>query len=790
MPDPLEHLPLPGPELLSFRYPGSPRDDRPLPSRDPVVHAARLRDSLQRVEADIAEVSIDRAGEASGHLVAAEIAPDSPANLDALSDRRRDNAFVGVSHEGVAVVHFRHDDFAPLRWKLAQYEDPEKVTKSGLPRNARLLSPIEDFRLADIRDLSDGWLTAESLDPAETYWVELWLRGGWLTPDELRSAATTELSWFLDVHGIARERVHAYRAMEHDIYLAPIRGDALVIMPVQVPDVYRVTPPEVADVPFMLEHQADLLAQGANAPPDNATVVALLDTGVAENHPLLQPGILAPGRSVVVGASSAADTHGHGTRMAGVAGYSDLGGQLGSGSSPAMRNRLQNVRVMEAGTAPASDLPLWPERMVDAIAEAEQDPAPRRIFNLSIGAVPANPGDRTAWGASVDALAYNAGAGRLICVAAGNVKPPAAIAPTYPHENLAAGITSPGEAINAVTVGAMTRLCDAGADAPSHSVVARTGELSPWSRCDVGGVRPIKPDVVLEGGNWITDGVGARPTPETSLLTTSREHAIGPPLTITCATSAACAGVSGLLAEIWRANPGRAPQTIRGLLVHSARWGDAMWAQMPNRQDRCRAFGYGEPNVDLASYSFRDHPTLILESTIYPERRIGDGREMHFVRLPLPDVALRQLGSTEVELSVTLSYFIEPNENRIRRYEGAGLRWGIQRPLESEGQFRQRINRLERTDGYGGAVDDLAWEIGPQARARGTIQSDRCRTTAQELLGSRAIGVWPVGGWWRGRNGFEDMPVRYALLVTIDAGDTNVDLYTEIENLIRIAVEV
>jgi hypothetical protein len=208
--------------------------------------------------------------------------------------------------------------------------------------------------------------------------------------------------------------------------------------------------------------------------------------------------------------------------------------------------------------------------------------------------------------------------------------------------------------------------------------------------------------------------------------------------------------------------------------------------QFADAQDLRRAFGYGTPRFDHASYSSSQRATLILESELHPERPLDNGRELHFVQLPLPDPALGALGNAMIEISVTLSFFAEPNENNLRRYQGAGLRWGLQRPMETQAHFRERINKLERSEDYPGAVEDLPWDVGYQARSRGTVQSDRAQVTAEELRGSRAVAVWPVGGWWRGRQDREDAAVAYSLIVTLDAGEADVDVYTSILNELRI----
>ncbi len=783
MPEHLPHLPLPGPQRIPYRYPGTPRDERPLPERNPGVHSARLLADVASITRAIEELrAVERPREAEGHLVKARIVPDTPANVGGLGAARSEAVVVARTDDG-AIIHIRKDDLGPLARKIRDYGDPNKQTKTGAQKNTPLVAPLEELRLATLHDLSSGWLSEDSLEEGTTYWVELWVAGGRLASDERRRQTRQEIEWLLETYeSQARVRLSAFLAAEHDIYLLPLHAAALRQLPNIVPEIYRVVPPQRVQVPWLVQNQQDLQLPNCAAPLDRETVVVLLDTGIAERHPLLAPAVHAAGRSVVVGNPSAEDTHGHGTRMAGLIAHRDLAAAIAAGGPITARSRIQGIRVMEGGITHA-DLEFWPDRTREAIEVAEQVRASRRIFNVPLGAVPDVPGDHTTWGMAVDTLAHNDGEGRLICVPSGNLLPSQGQPAAYPAENLAAGMTSPGEAINAVTVGAMTDLV---VTSPERVPVAAEGQLSPYSRCNVGGSRPLKPDIVMEGGNWATDGLGAYHETSLGVLTTDKGHAVGPPLTVTNATSAACSQASGVLSEIWQANPRRRPETVRGLLVHAARWTDAMRMQFADAQDLRRAFGYGMPRFDHASYSSSQRATLILESELHPERPLDNGRELHFVELPLPDPALGALGNAMIEISVTLSFFAEPNENNLRRYQGAGLRWGLQRPMETQAQFRERINKLERSEDYAGAVEDLPWDVGYQARSRGTVQSDRAQVTAEELRGGRAVAVWPVGGWWRGRQDREDAAVAYSLIVTLDAGEADVDVYTSILNELRI----
>jgi hypothetical protein len=677
-----------------------------------------------------------------------------------------------------ALVHYTKGDLAPLRSKITAYADPAKDSKKGLPRNAGLVARIEELVPPTLADLSDGWLTDENVNPQQHYWVELWLPGGHTMPEPRREAVRGEVRWLL---ARSNEVIPPrwFTATEREIGLVRLRGDVLIALPIECPEVYEVRRPQRALVPHLLAEQYHGALVSDGLPPDGPpVVVSVMDTGIAEQHPLLRNGIVQPSVSIVVGQGhNVDDTAGHGTRMAGIIGFADLAGQLAAGTPPRLRTSIQNVRVMEGSTAPADDREWWPERMHDATLEAEKCVMERRVINMAIGAEPDPRERRSAWAVAIDQLTYADGRGRLFCLPTGNIEPSQTAATTYPHENLATALATPAEAVNAIAVGAITDL----ATVPSGSVaVAGEGQLSPFSRCDAGGARPIKPDVVAEGGNWIVDGAMVGPHSSVGLLTTARGHAIGPPLEHTNATSAACSSVSGLLAEIWKQNPGRRPETIRGLLVHSARWTSTMHTQFTNKVDRLRAVGYGAPSREIASYSTLQRPTLVLENEIKLKPDAEKKRRAHLVDLPLPRQVLAGLGDHVVEVSVTLSYFAEPNENLVRNYTGFGLRWRLQAPRQSDASFFRSFNSLatEKDASSGGSFD---WEIGESARRRGTVQSDRCRITASELASCGKVAVFPVLGWWERHAERDDRAIRYALIVTLDAGTADVDLYTPIQ---------
>jgi hypothetical protein len=60
------------------------------------------------------------------------------------------------------------------------------------------------------------------------------------------------------------------------------------------------------------------------------------------------------------------------------------------------------------------------------------------------------------------------------------------------------------------------------------------------------------------------------------------------------------------------------------------------------------------------------------------------------------------------------------------------------------------------------------------------------------LAGRDAVGVFPVGGWWKEKPYLErfDGLARYALIVTIRAPGSNVDIFTPVEAAVTVQTAV
>ena len=249
------------------------------------------------------------------------------------------------------------------------------------------------------------------------------------------------------------------------------------------------------------------------------------------------------------------------------------------------------------------------------------------------------------------------------------------------------------------------------------------------------------------------------------------------------------------------------PETIRALMVHSARWTPAMMARFATARSRSardsfrRRYGMGVPTLDRALHSAVDALTLVVEDVIHPFDESGRMQEMHLHALPWPTDVLSDLGAQPVQLRVTLSYFIEPNPgNRgwLRRYSYAshGLRFDVRRAAESTDAFRQRINQLAVAEGErrprSHASDTSEWDFGPDLRSSGSIHTDVWHGTAADLADRGAIGIYPVTGWWKDRasRDHRERSTRYALVVSIETTAEDVDIWTPVAEQVGLPITI
>ena len=258
-----------------------------------------------------------------------------------------------------------------------------------------------------------------------------------------------------------------------------------------------------------------------------------------------------------------------------------------------------------------------------------------------------------------------------------NVEPTELGAIEYPNANILHCVENPGQSWNALTVGAYTKnITIEDEEFSGFSPVADVGDLSPYSSTSVSwnDKWPIKPEILLDGGNVATNGTDYTNCPDLSLLTTNRHPTIRLFSTI-WGTSSATAQAAWMAAQLFTEYPGIWPETVRALLVHSSHWTNEMCRRFCTNKlksqgirNLLRSCGYGIPNLERAIQCFNNSVNMIVQGEIQPYEKIEGSartREMHLHTIPWPTEVLQSLGETEVELRITLSYFIEPGPGEI-----------------------------------------------------------------------------------------------------------------------------
>ena len=818
------------------------------------AHAGELSGELEAArdaaQEKVAEVSPEIA--ANGFALSVEAWSDDPSYKLAVQSLDTSGATLLSVVPGTDQVPDRAVVWLPFSAVPAFFKKIEQfateTTSRGAPRNQALVANIAELRLAVLRDL---WQEPEQFpDPEEVRWWEVWL-ARFEPGRSIRNTKAVTLRVSPQEIAVSTRPGSTLRAIAEaqgwpmapgllgfpENVVALVRTSATelgtILSTSAVPSELhraRVTS-EILSVTPLDQNQfvADLAGRIKAADPE-AGAVCVLDTGLMSGHPLLRASVDRT-LSVLDGVRPS-DEHGHGTSMAGLALFADLNRDLlGSGLVP-LRHRIESVKIIRQGVDTDNDPEMYGVITAAAAASVETEQSRRRVFSMAVTVddPDGSDGRPTSYSASLDALAFGTDiarsadgiellgepdprAARLFVVSAGNVQHGFQVN----HLDVCdlSRVQNPAQAWNALTVGASTELVTPPA-VPMFSgwrAVAPAGELSPFSRTSLNFGRswPVKPDIVLEGGNLLIDPSDSQfdEHDDVALVTTS--NAPFRLLTTANATSAATAQAARLAAVAIDCYPDLWPETVRGLLVHAAEWTPAMRVRFDGARTKgarlqlLRRYGWGVPTEERVLSSAASSVTLMLQDEFLPFELSSSGISMRAFRLhelPWPREQLRDLFGATVRLRVTLSYFVEPNPSSRGwqgryRYASHGLRFDVKRPTETLEDFQQRLsNAAAREEGDDAPQSETSaddrWYIGSRLRNSGSMHADLWTGTGAELADSGYIGITPVGGWWKENNRKDrvDLPVRYALLVSLRTEAVETDIYTPIATHIGIPVQI
>ncbi len=788
------------------------------PPRDRTRQAEKLTEQVRKIR-DSADEQLKEIPATSGihyipilfegsreHELAIDSIENKPAGIRVVNVRTEDK-------KQIAVVAVPRDSIAHFEKRFREYGEKDRVksqpdgSERRTPYHQNLVTSIEELRLAALKDYytdSDGHLP--ELD--EVLWWEVWLdtEASSEAVDDFRNQAGQQ-NILVSENTVRFPEVAVVLARASFNDWSQFAGLLGLLSELRRASI---VPTEFISLPPRDQAEfVESLRERTEYASDSAPAVCLLDTGVNRGHLLLEPAINAYDAQSWKPEWQSHDHQGHGTELAGLALFGPLNELPRDGSNVLLVHRLEAVKILpDVGQ---NDPPDYGPITVGSMAMAElQAPGRPRTFCLAITADDRDQGLPTLWSAAIDQACAGAEdeRRRLVVVSAGNLCSDVGV--NYPDTNHLSSIQNPAQSWNSLTIGACTLKAwvqEEGLE--GWTPVAQKGRLSPASTTSIAWEAqewPLKPDLVFEGGNYARDASGSVTAADDLGLLTTRLDPSGAQLGISRDTSAAAAQVARIAAIVQSEHPGFWPETIRGLLIHSAEWTTQMIEEFPRteRGNRLRCYGWGMPDLARARACAMNVATIIIEDSLRPFRKDGNEIKTHQMKLhpmPFPAEVLQQLGDEPIRMRVTLSYFIEPSPGRKgwtkrHRYASHGLRFDVIRPDEDLTQFRTRITRdvwEDRATNPGGVVPDSRnWELGDDLRRKGSLHSDWWTGNASTLALCNKIAVFPVTGWWRERPGQNryDCDARYSLLVTIETERTDVKLYAAVEQAIAVPAAI
>lgn len=699
---------------------------------------------------------------------------------------------------------------------LTEYVGP--MNQQGAARHEALVNSIDEMRRAAFNEL---WSEAEPQPPAnEIVWLEAWLRAGRAGErDEILKQFRTEAERCGLTVGTS-----VVRLPEHTIVAVrgPSSGWSKSTALLNCVAEIRLGR-DYADFFAGLSKEdqqgfADDLRQRIQPEPDadegadKRVALCVMDTGVNRGHPVLAVRLPANRNFTIRDAWGSADDYGptgHGTPMAGLALCGDFTAALSGNDQISAPYVLEAVKIVPPDPQKNDEEKIAAAFTQQGVAKVEASaPHRKRVWCVATSMTAPCDGRPSSWSATLDMLAAGSddeGAPRrLFCISAGNMKQGQWLG--YPDSNAATSVEPPGQAWNALCVGSFTDLDSIRTNGYSRTVAPRGG-MAPTNVTSLQweGKWPSKPDVVFQGGNAAVL-VGDKDTlqlEELSLLSAAADFNQSPFVTMT-GTSPATALAARFAARLHAAYPNYWPETIRGLIVHSAKWTQAMHSMVDSKtkRDRTRALirsvGYGVPVLSRALECKASRATLVVEGEMQPFCIKGNDARFHQMQmhdLPWPKDALLAAGAQPVRMRVTLSYFVEPNPgNRgyASRYKYAGcqLRFKVSQAGQQKADLEAAVNKIAK-DQFEGTPVEAGWEgwgLDATQVFNGSVHSNWWEGSAAALAGMRWIAVYPVTGWWKTRpaQGRQNATIRYALIVTLEASNPDIDLYTPIASLLEV----
>lgn len=669
--------------------------------------------------------------------------------------------------------------------RLARYQRGE----TGVGVSANVFHAIEDINQWQREDrigrtLSDKqWLAGDTL----TVDIELWPRE---SLQSNRRECDQTVNWLIENGSEVWDSLATGSVV---IIRAELNGSTMDnLLELETVRVVELPPSlHLETVDYDIELR-DLVIEGPE--DDDATPIAILDSGVVTGHPLIGPA-MGEATSFLPDYDPVDET-GHGSAVAGFSLYGDLEKRIRERRFSTSL-RLLSGKVL-SGKQDEYDRKLIATQIIEAVNYFNGDLG-CRVFNISFGDSQQPYDDRHVKGLAVVLDELSRELDILFVISAGNFNGTDNVPnnwrddyPEYLFDN-EARIIDPATSLNSITVGSIARYdVDRNAERyphdPSYQPIARVDELSPFTRTGPGPNNAIKPDVVEYGGNLSVDIRADNsprftpPDPNISEIALKHTFAGDRLFAPFIGTSFAAPKITYLVGQLLRQYPDASNNLLRILILLNASWPESALTHLqdcgaPHKELAYYSYGYGRPDSDKTIYSLENCVTVVAEEVIGVD-------QTHFYEIPFPDDFLTT-GKIERLIKVGLSY-CPPCRSTRRSYKGSKISFKV--------VAEENIDRLSERFRQGSELENIAewsgFEPGSQMRSRGTamVATKKIKvlpSTSQLLNGkSLFIVVTHQVEDWAKELVREEEP--YALTITLeDRARDDVRLYTQLRARLR-----
>lgn len=522
------------------------------------------------------------------------------------------------------------------------------------------------------------------------------------------------------------------------------------------------------------------------APEKNSPEIAVIDSGIMEEHKYLSASIITKNsRSYVVGDNSTADQvlgGGHGTRVAGAILYPY--GLPRPDEVYQLPCFVRNLRVLNHNN---ELLNAFPAQLMQEIVEDNSD---CKVFNLSINSTtPYRLKHMSSWAATIDNLINENRI--LFIISAGNIDSDVVREyinkgnnyPEFLNEPYCR-LANPAQSCFALTIGSI-----------NHSTfeddywksLGDEHDVSAFSRIGTGIWGMIKPDVVEFGGGLVISKSvfgsvrnNEFTSPELLRSTINGGNAFGKDRV---GTSFATPKVSYIVAQLLKLYPDEDINLLRGLVVQGARLPKDFFINPTSKSIRC--LGYGIPSLDRVTNNTHQRITFYNTNNIKVE-------EAHIYSLKIPESLRSPAEEYDILIEVTLSYTAKVRRTRqkTKSYLSTWLDWTSSKLGEPLNEFKDyvlsEIEKGQPTFYDKDSRNDLTgwnWKIKNTSkgsvegisRTNSTIQKDWSIIKSHDLPDELSFAVRAHKGWDK-----MEEEVSYSLIVSIEILNSNLEIYEAI----------